>query len=778
MILSQAAAILATPPGSLAYHLILAVTLALFYAVSHAQYGQTSLPRAGRWALAAGWLLALRLFFMSASALNWLLLVEGSEVLPPLGHFVDLAGLLLFAWAFLVPQSNQTSDRLLLAAVVLNVVALGAGLVGPRLGADDIGLTTPVLDQAWHGLALLTSAAVLLLLALRRPPQWGISMAGFLGLAGGYLGQLVLAPSFDPLAGYVRLANLVVYPLLAIGGARAMISTQAKELAERKPPVDTSRLAYTQTAEAHIAVSLASLSSAEDAASLARRAAHAVAETMRAEYCLLISIPDAKGDFSVATGYDLIREQHLAGAPLDEKRSPILASALEQSEVLVLSSRSRSPDVYTLQSLLGLDTTGPAMLVPIANEREVHGGLLLLSPFARRSWSEEQRAMAKEIGRHLADRFSQLKTRAPASGEAYDALLEAQERIRRLERDNMRLFEAMHEEGRLDTGSLEDPSVGIYEVQEAEETIAILEAEIERLKSDRDRPPELPTSEELEQLKDELQVALEEVVDARTRIQQLERELDEGEGGPALRGSELEAIAGIAQELRQPMSSVLGYTDLLLGESVGLLGAMQRKFLERVKGAVDRMGRLLNSLVQVTALEAGGFELMPAPVDLVKCVEGAVEEIGSDLRQRQLALRMDFPDEVPAVMGDEEAVSQILLHLLKNAISATPEASEISVSASVERTGEEDFLLLAVRDSGEGIRPEDLGRVFQRMRHPERLSIPGLGDAGIGLSLVKGLSEALNGRVWVESEVGVGSTFTVLLPLAIGAPAPSGGLDE
>lgn len=769
MILSQAAAILATPPGSLAYHLILAVTLALFYALSQAQYGQTSLPRAGRWALAAGWLFALRLFFMSAAALNWLLLVEGSEVLPPLGHFVDLAGLLLFAWAFLVPQSNRASDRLLLTAVVLNVVALGAGLVGPRLGAEAIGLTTTTLELGWHSLGLITATAVSILLLIRRPPQWGIAVGGFLGLAGGYLGQLALASPVDPLAGFVRLANLMVYPLLAIGGARAMILTQARELAERKPKVDTSRLAYTQTAEANIAVALASLSSAADPETLARRAAHAVSEAMRAEYCLLISTPDAQGNFSLATGYDLIRERHVAGAPLDERRSPILAAALEQSDVLTLSSRSKSPDVYTLQSLLGLESTGPSMLVPIANEREVHGGLLLLSPYARRSWSEQQQQMAQDIGQHLADRFSQLKGRAPASSEAYDALLEAQDRIHNLERDNMRLFEALHEEGKIEIGSLEDPSVGIFEVQEAEETIAILEAEIERLKTTRDRPPELPTSEEMEGLKDELQVALEEVVEARTRIRLLERALDEGEEGPALRGAELEAIASITQELRQPMSSVLGYTDLLLGESVGLLGAMQRKFLERVKDAVDRMGRLLNNLVQVTTLEVGGLELVPAPVDLVKCVEGAVEEIGADLRQRQLALRVDFPDEVPAVMGDEEAVSQILLHLLKNAISATPEASEVTVSAWVERTGEEDFLLLAVRDAGEGIRPEDLGRVFQRMRHPERHAIPGLGDTGIGLSLVKGLSEALNGRVWVESEVGVGSTFSVLLPLAKGA---------
>jgi len=302
-------------------------------------------------------------------------------------------------------------------------------------------------------------------------------------------------------------------------------------------------------------------------------------------------------------------------------------------------------------------------------------------------------------------------------------------------------------------------------LDQAEETILILEAEIERLKSAYVPAPEVPTTAEIDHLTSELQSALQELVEARAEITRLRSETVDSRGGFDEAQIDPEAIASIAQELRQPMSSILGYTDLLLGESVGLLGAMQRKFLERARTGIERMGALLNDLIQVTALESGHLDLTPTQVDLLRCVEDAVNQVGPALRERDLALRMDFPETVPAIMGDNDAVSQIVLHLLNNAIAASPEGDQVVLSARVEQSEDHGFLMLSVTDHGEGIPVEDLGRVFQRLYRGDRVIIQGVGDGGIGLSLVKALSEALGGRVWVESEVGAGSTFTVLLPL-------------
>jgi histidine kinase len=186
------------------------------------------------------------------------------------------------------------------------------------------------------------------------------------------------------------------------------------------------------------------------------------------------------------------------------------------------------------------------------------------------------------------------------------------------------------------------------------------------------------------------------------------------------------------------------------------------------------MGALFNDLIQVTALESGHLDLTPTQVDLLRCVEDAVNQVGPALREKDVALRMDFPQVVPTIMGDNDAVSQIILHLLNNAIAASPEGDQVVLAGRVEQSEDHGFLMLSVTDHGEGIPVEDLGRVFQRLYRGDRVIIQGVGDGGIGLSLVKALSEALGGRVWVESEVGAGSTFTVLLPLTESKPEADG----
>lgn len=774
MIISALAALLANPPGSLAYHFLLSTILGLLYVVSHAQYRGAGRARAGRWMLASGWLLGLQLLLLAGTTANWLLLIQDAAVLPALVHFVDFAGILTFAWVIFFPRSNQAGDIFLLLAILIDVSFMAVTVIVLRM--PFIGLPVEPAYLVWRFVGLVTAGAVLVTLLLRRPQHWILASMGFLVLWAGYGLQIALTGGADPLSGAVRLLNLLGYPLLASAGLRTLTLEAGAE--QRRAEHDMGRLEYTQSAEAEVAQALASLASAWTDSELAQRAARAVAETMRSEYCLVLSPPDPKGNFSVASGYDLIRERTIEGAPLDDSRTPVLASALEQGKSLSLPSRSKSPDVYTLRSLLGVESTGPSLLIPISEGHEIYGGLLLLSPYARRSWSDEQKAMLEKIADHLAQAFERLNLSPPGTEEAYDALLEAKERLRQLERDNMRLFEALHTEGQIDIDGLEVLDLDTLQTSEAEETIAILEAEIERLKMAQPPTPDLPTSEEMEQLKDELQSALEDLVSARAEIERLKSEL-KSDGRAGTDRADLEAIASIAQELRQPMSSVMGYTDLLLGESVGLLGAMQRKFLERVHSAVERMGTLLNDLVQLTALESGALELQPTSVDLLGCVEQAVEGTGSALRDKRLALRMDFPDEVPAVHGDPDAFTQILNQLLRNAIAASPEGSEILLSAKVEASQEDGFLMLSVRDSGEGIRPEELGRVFHRLHPASQGMIQGLGDGGAGLSLVKGLSEALGGRVWVESEVDVGSTFTILLPLERAQrPSPNATLDR
>jgi signal transduction histidine kinase len=200
---------------------------------------------------------------------------------------------------------------------------------------------------------------------------------------------------------------------------------------------------------------------------------------------------------------------------------------------------------------------------------------------------------------------------------------------------------------------------------------------------------------------------------------------------------------------------------------------MQRQFLERIRSASERTGSLLNDLLEATTTDASEMSLMPVPVEVMHCLEEAVSQVSSVMRDKQVTLHMDLPEAPPPVLGEEDALIQIFFHLLDNAVSATPAKRDVQISIQVAPTEEASFLSISVRDSGEGIPSDELARVLQRAYRADKIAIPGIGDTGFGLMTVKTLVEMLQGRIWVDSDAGEGSTFTILLPLAA-EPSPKG----
>jgi signal transduction histidine kinase len=241
--------------------------------------------------------------------------------------------------------------------------------------------------------------------------------------------------------------------------------------------------------------------------------------------------------------------------------------------------------------------------------------------------------------------------------------------------------------------------------------------------------------------------------------------IEKGQAG-AYSSEQAEVIASIAQELRQPMSSVVGYTDLLLGESVGILGSLQRKFVERVKASTERIGTLIDDMIQVTNLETGLTELKPEAVDLNMIIDNAMSYTSSQIREKNITLHLDLPKDLQSIHADREALQQILIHLLQNAGAVSPDEGTITLKVQTRTEDDQEYVLLQVTDTGGGIPSEDIPRVFMRLYRADNVLIQGVGDTGVGLSIAKTLTEAQNGRIWVESEAGVGSTFSVLLPMS------------
>ncbi|MBC7248733.1 MAG: GAF domain-containing protein [Anaerolineae bacterium] len=219
----------------------------------------------------------------------------------------------------------------------------------------------------------------------------------------------------------------------------------------------------------------------------------------------------------------------------------------------------------------------------------------------------------------------------------------------------------------------------------------------------------------------------------------------------------------VSQELRSPMTTINSYADLLLAESIGILGGAQRTLLQRIKDSVHTMNSLLNELLIPQPVAAGrpGAGLV---AEVAALVDQVARQVADDHREKGITLTRAIAADLPPLAADVEIVRHVLVGLLENAYRCTPAGGTVTVAAQTQVREDVPHVVISVRDQGGGIPAEELGRVFNRYRRDAERVIPGVGSTGAELAIVRALAEVCGGRVWAESEPGVGSTLSVILP--------------
>lgn len=224
-------------------------------------------------------------------------------------------------------------------------------------------------------------------------------------------------------------------------------------------------------------------------------------------------------------------------------------------------------------------------------------------------------------------------------------------------------------------------------------------------------------------------------------------------------------VSSTSQKLRTPTTSIIGYTDLLLSESVGRLENTQHKFLDHIRDNAVKIALHLDGLTSLTGGDSSPLEPGGEPVALSGVIQEVAEAVSLRLDEKQQTLQADVDPDLPLVQADPDTVYHALVSLLLNAHRCSPEQAEIRLVAGRIDPQENGYVTLSVTDAGGGVAPEDVKKVFNRAYRFDAPHVAGLGDPEMNLPLVKVLVEAHGGRMWMESVPGTGNTFTLLLPI-------------
>ncbi|HMZ06611.1 MAG TPA: ATP-binding protein [Anaerolineales bacterium] len=755
--------LLLIPPGNLIYYIVLVFVSAGTLMFAFLQWRASEFPQARRAVVGLGILILAQISIFIIGGLSWQQIIDPKTILPPMDRAFLVFGIVWITWLYAFPEPNRAADATVtfLSLFVLIALVLSYFTWQPQITQNSYNQTLD--DQIWQIGSVVLALFGIGIILLRRPDgMWYGILLLFLGLVG-HLSQILLQTEGD-YSGIVRLAYITAYPImftlpLRFSSVPAVESPiPAKPTSLRQDTIGrVERRRYSTDPKTFHA--LLAVAAENNPTKMSQALTRAIAQTMLADLCFMIYLTDNNNQMVIAGGYDLIREDSLEGGSLTKGAIPMLANSIQRGRPLRLPSSSTSADIKGLGDILGLTNPGHLLCVPIlTQEKESLGGILLLSPYSDRTWSAEDQAFLANIAVSMVPIIQRNQKINKLEAQSDMARAQVTDMERRISELKQQLTSAQSE-------AEKNRSVDVASLRAAQEES---QAIIEQLQLEN---AELRSGKKLSstsmQAESELKATLQELALLQNQLAAANMKVLEIEKGQISTKSteQAEVIASISQELRQPLSSIVGYTDLLLGESVGILGALQKTFVNRIKASTDRIRSLTDDMIQITTLATDLNAIKPEVVELNAIIDNAMSYTSTQIREKNISIHLEIPKALSSIHADREALQQILIHLLQNAGAATPFEGMIRLNVQTRSENNQDYILIQVTDTGGGIASADLPRVFTRLYRADNVLIQGVGDTGVGLSIAKTLTEAQHGRIWVESDPGKGATFSVLLPI-------------
>ena len=219
-------------------------------------------------------------------------------------------------------------------------------------------------------------------------------------------------------------------------------------------------------------------------------------------------------------------------------------------------------------------------------------------------------------------------------------------------------------------------------------------------------------------------------------------------------------LANMSHELRTPLNAIIGLAEMMEDEILGELNEEQQDAIKEILSSGRHLLQLINQILDLSKIEAGKMKLHKSPSDVVKLTNEVIKQVDVLLKEKTISTTTKILIETPIAMIDELRIKQVLLNLMSNAIKFSPPNTTITIIID----GDEDWLSISVKDEGIGISEEHKDIIFEEFRQVDDSHTRLYAGTGLGLALCKKLVELHGGKIWVESKVGKGSTFTFTLP--------------